>query len=70
MKKISVITLCSAVALLTNTALAQNVSDETVKNAKSSRSSTQRVAASQIRRNHDIKDFRKEYTDFKNDLSN
>lgn len=70
MKKISVITLCSAIAFLTNTALAQNISDETVKNAKSSRSSTQRVAASKIRRNHDIKDFIKEYTDFKNDLSN
>ena len=69
MKKISVITLCTAIALFTDSATAQNISAETIKNAKSSKSSTQRVAAAKIRHNHDIKDFAKEYSDFKNMLS-
>ena len=69
MKKTAILALPLAL-LPTFSAFSQEVSADTIKAATAPKSSTQRTAAGNIRRNHEFSDFGKEYSDFKNYLSN
>lgn len=68
MKKTAVLSLYFAF-LPTFSAFSQEVSADLIKAASAPKSSVQRVAAGTIRRNHDFSDFGREYSDFKNYLT-